>query len=278
MNNHFVEVLLLWLLPVFRTQTAIIMHLSISFISVFLFFSSLSGPIVMRHDVDDSEYIELANKYAGSVVRLNAGCGTFIRENVIITAAHVASIPEIGNDVTVNGVKYAIKKNIVHPGFNMQRSLANDIAILILEENVPNVEIAKLYPGSDELGKDIIFAGTGWAGTGDKGMVDGAINKDRTMRAAQNRVNGITESGFIRFTFDEPGSEDALPLEGISGPGDSGGPALWFRGDQAYIMGVSSHQNGRGLGRPEGVYGVYEFYTRISEFSDWISREIEKEN
>ncbi|HBZ39023.1 MAG TPA: serine protease, partial [Balneola sp.] len=69
-------------------------------------------------------------------------------------------------------------------------------------------------------------------------------------------------------------SEDALPLEGISGPGDSGGPALWFDGDQAYILGVSSHQNGRGMGKPEGVYDVYEFYTRVSEFTDWIETEL----
>lgn len=252
------------------------MHIIISLISIFLFFSSLPHTIVMRHDVEDSEYIKLANKYAGSVISLNAGCGTFIRENVIITAAHVAEIPEMGNHVTVNGIKYAIKKTVIHPKFNIQRSIANDIAILILEENVPNVEIAKLYSDSDELGKTIIFAGTGWAGTGDIGMIDGAIIKDQTMRAAQNRVDGISENGFIRFTFDEPGSENALPLEGISGPGDSGGPALWFNGIQAYIMGVSSHQNGRGLRKPQGVYRVYEYYTRISEFSDWIIQEIGK--
>ncbi|MEP0972155.1 MAG: S1 family peptidase [Balneola sp.] len=239
-----------------------------------LFLFSLSSEIVMRHDVDDSEYIALAEKYAGSVVRLNAGCGTFMLPNVILTAAHVASIPQIGDDVTVNGIKYDIKKIINHPDFNIQRSIANDIAIIILEEEVPDIELAKLYVSTDEVGKEIIFAGTGWAGTGDKGMIDGSINKDRKMRAAQNKVDGIREDGFIRFTFDAPDSGEALPLEGISGPGDSGGPALWFDGDQAFIMGVSSHQNGRGMGKPEGVYNVYEFYTRVSEFTDWIETEL----
>ncbi len=252
------------------------MHLIISLISIFLISTGLPHTIVMRHDVEESKYIELANKYAGSVVSLNAGCGTFIRENVIVTAAHVAEIPEMGNHVTVNEIDYAIKKIVIHPEFNMQRGIANDIAILILEENVPNIEIAKLYSNPDELGKTIIFAGTGWAGTGDKGMIGEAIIKDDIMRAAQNRVDRITENGFIRFTFDEPGSKDALPLEGISGPGDSGGPALWFDGDQPYLMGVSSHQNGRGLQRPQGVYGVYEYYTRVSEFTNWITQEIEK--
>lgn len=238
------------------------------------FIFSLSSEIVMRHDVDEAEYIALAKKYAGSAIRLNAGCGTFILPNVILTAAHVAVVPQIGKDVTVDGFKYGIKKIIIHPDYNDGMSIANDIAIIILDEDAPNIEVAKLYLNNDEVGKEIIFAGTGWAGTGDKGMIDGAINKDREMRAAQNRVDGIREDGFIRFTFDAPDSEEALPLEGISGPGDSGGPALWFDGDQAYVMGVSSHQNGRGMGKPEGVYNVYEFYTRVSEFSEWIETEL----
>lgn len=241
---------------------------------IIFFFSGFSPEIIMRHDVDESEYIALAENYAGSAIRLNAGCGTFILPNVIITAAHVSSVPQIGDDVTVDGNKYGIKKIINHPEFDMSRSIANDIAIIILEEDVPGVELAKLYYNNDEVGKEIIFAGTGWAGTGDKGMVEGAINKDRKMRAAQNRVDGVRDDGFIRFSFDAPDSEDALPLEGISGPGDSGGPALWFDGEQAYIIGVSSHQNGRGMGKPEGVYNVYEFYTRVSEFTDWIETEL----
>ncbi|MFV1885331.1 MAG: S1 family peptidase [Balneola sp.] len=251
------------------------MQLFISLITTLIIFSGLLPNIVMRHDVEDAEYIELAEKYAGSVVNLSAGCGTFIRDNVIITAAHVAVYIDSEKHVLINGAEYEIKKIVIHPEFNIRRSLENDIAILILKEKVPNVELATLYTGSDELGKVIIFAGTGWSGTGDKGMIEGAIIKDDVMRAAQNRVDQITENGFIRFTFDEPGSESALPLEGISGPGDSGGPALWFEEGQPYLMGVSSHQNGRGLRRPEGVYGVYEYYTRVSEFVEWIHQEIE---
>ncbi|MEP5613063.1 MAG: trypsin-like serine protease [Cyclobacteriaceae bacterium] len=240
-----------------------------------LYLSIISSDIIMRHDVDDAKYLELGAKYGGSAVRLNAGCGTFIRPNWIITAAHVASSRRIGDDVTVNGVKYVIQRKIIHPGFSMTRSVLNDIALLQLTENVPNVELAKLYQKTDEVGKEIIFAGTGWAGTGDKGMTDGAINKDRKLRAAQNLIDG-SKTGYIRFTFDAPETENSLPLEGISGPGDSGGPALWFDGDQAYIMGVSSHQDGRGTGKPEGVYGVYEYYTRVSEFSDWVLGEMEE--
>ena len=243
--------------------------ISLSFIGVLLMASPKE--IVMRHDVDDSEYIALGAKYGGSAVRLNAGCGTFIQPNWILTAGHVLESPRVGEDVTVNGVKYAIKRKIIHPDYNLRGAVNHDIALIELEQKVPNVELAILYEKSDEVGKEIIFAGTGWAGTGDKGMVDGAINKDRKLRAAQNLIDG-TKPSYIRFTFDAPDSENVLPLEGISGPGDSGGPALWFDGDQAYIMGVSSHQDGRDTGKPEGVYGVYEYYTRVSEYLPWINK------
>lgn len=246
--------------------------LFISLISLLLLIPS-GDDIVMRHDVDEAKYIALAETYGESAIRLNAGCGTFLRANWIITAAHVAVVPQIGGDVTVNGVKYAIKRKVIHPQFREGISIMHDVALLELVESVPNVKLAKLYKKQDEVGKEIIFVGTGWAGTGDKGMVDGAINKDRKLRAAQNRINGFRPSGgFIRFTFDAPGSKEALPLEGISGPGDSGGPALWFDGDQPYILGVSSHQDGRGMGRPEGVYDVYEYYTRVSDYAEWVEK------
>ena len=240
-------------------------------------FAGSPKDIVMRHDVDESKYLELGQKFGGSAIKLNAGCGTFIRPNWIITAAHVSTSPRIGDDVTVNGVKYKIKRNIPHPDFDMGRGISSDIALLELEENVPGVELAKLYERSDEVGKEIIFAGTGWAGTGDKGMAEGEINKDRKLRAAQNKIEGTRADGFIKFTFDSPDSGKALPLEGISGPGDSGGPALWFDGTQAYIMGVSSHQDGKGMGRPEGRYGVDEYYTRVSAFMDWIKKTMGEE-
>lgn len=235
-------------------------------------FMATTSPIVMRHDVDEAGYLRLAEEYGGSFVRLNVGCGTFIRSTWILTAAHVASSSRVGNSVTVDGVAYAIKRKIIHPGFGMENAVLKDIALIELEQPVVGVEPAVLYGGSDEVGKEIVFVGTGWAGTGDKGMADGAITKDRRLRAANNLIDGA-KPDYLRFTFDEPGSDGALPLEGISGPGDSGGPALWGDGGQTFILGVSSHQDGRGR-EPEGVYGVYEYYTRVSEFHDWILQEL----
>ena len=253
------------------------MKMLFTFFSLFFFLPTVQPDIVMRHDVDEAKYLALAKEKGATALRLNAGVGTFIRPDWIITAAHVCSNPEyVGTELTINGKVFPIKKVVVHPDFDDSRGISNDIALIQLESPVPGATLAKLYTGEDELDKEIVFVGTGYAGTGDKGMAEGEINKDRQMRAAQNKVDGIRQDGFIRFTFDAPDSGKALPLEGISGPGDSGGPALWFDGEQAYIMGVSSHQDGRGMGRPEGRYGVYEYYTRVSAFADWVNGELVK--
>lgn len=59
------------------------------------------------------------------------------------------------------------------------------------------------------------------------------------------------------------------PLEGISGPGDSGGPALIETADGLRVAGLSVASSGR----PKGRYGALEFYSRVSPQVTWI-REI----
>lgn len=228
--------------------------------------------IIMRHDVDEAKYFALAEKYAGTVVHLKVGCGTLVGSKYIVTAAHVAEVPQLGDEVEIDGKVYTFKRKLIHPDFDERRSIVHDIALIELNEPVTGRPFAKLYDKQDEVGKEIIFAGTGYAGTGDKGL-DGKVNRDRKMRAAQNKVDGTRQGGFISFTFDAPGSKDAMPLEGISGPGDSGGPALWFDGDQAYIIGVSSHQDFNG-NSAEGMYGAREFYTRVSTHRVWLTKEM----
>jgi hypothetical protein len=105
------------------------------------------------------------------------------------------------------------------------------------------------------------------------------------VRAATNRVESTLDvfpltaargqypaEGFqLRFTFDSPDSSNATDLEGISGPGDSGGPAYIKRDGILYVIGVSSGQDSRpSKTHKQGSYGVFEYYVRVSHFSDWI--------
>lgn len=238
-------------------------------LAIIILSAAAPGPIVMRHDVDNAEYLELGRKYGATVSRFSGGCGTLIRPTWAVTAAHVADASYFEDFMDIAGKRYTIKRKVIHPGFALTAGVPNDIALIELTEPVEGITPARLFKDSTEVGKEIVFAGTGWAGSGDVGMVDEHIIKDRQLRGAQNRVDGI-RGNYLRFTFDAPDSGNALPLEGISGPGDSGGPALWFSEGQPYILGVSSHQGSVQRGAPQGVYGVEEFYTRISDYQDWI--------
>ncbi len=73
-------------------------------------------------------------------------------------------------------------------------------------------------------------------------------------------------SNGLSLFFDNPGN--ATALEGISGGGDSGGPAFITTDSQLYVAGVSSFQ--RGDGHQEGTYGVREYYARVSSNVEWI--------
>jgi hypothetical protein len=124
----------------------------------------------------------------------------------------------------------------------------------------------------------VTFVGRGATGTG----LTGQQLEDRRLRAATNRVESTLDvfpmtsargqypaEGFqLRFRFDAPGDPNVTALEGISGEGDSGGPAYITRDGVLYVIGVSSGQDPRPtkLGR----YGVFEFYVRVSHFADWI--------
>jgi len=55
-----------------------------------------------------------------------------------------------------------------------------------------------------------------------------------------------------------------------------GGPAFLEAGGVLFVAGVSSWQNNSDQGGQEGVYGVWEFSTRVSSYADWIGRAIEE--
>lgn len=248
------------------------MNWTLKLTAILIFITATASEIVMRHDVDDSKYLELGKKYGKAVARLQGGCGTLIRPTWVITAGHLASSEKYKGYLDIGGDRYLVKRKIVHPKFKQSRRILNDIALLELTEPVKDIKPVKLYRKNDEVGMEIVFAGTGYASTGDKGMAKGAINKDRQLRGAKNTVEDI-EGHYITFTFDSPDSGKALDLEGISGPGDSGGPALLTKGGETYILGVSSHQKFDDS-LPQGMYGAKEFYARVSDYYDWIIEEI----
>lgn len=209
-----------------------------------------ANAIVRRHDRNDATYVARA-KGLDAVVNMNLprGAGTLIAPEWVLTAKHVTELIKLPHDVTAGGERVAIKRMIPHPKI--------DLALVQLATPA-KARPAALYTARDEEGKEIVVAGPGFSGDG----LTGPVDRDGVLRAATNRIDRALEN-WLRFRFDAP--PEGTELEGISGPGDSGGPAFL----DGKLAGVSSGQDDRATGK-EGVYGVDEYYVRVSSYLDWI--------
>lgn len=223
-------------------------------------------PIVVRHDLPDSAFIALADSFP-TLVHLNLpdAHGVLIGRRWVLTAAHVAVEVPPGHSLTIAGHEYPAERVFLHPGWPEGDYELNDLALILLKRPVETVEPAPIYRDDDEEGRVLYVVGTGRRGTG----LTGAEESDGIARAATNLVDEATPRA-LWFRFDDPReSRRATALEGISGPGDSGGPGYVAVEGGYAVAGISSGQDT--MGRPRvSMYGVLERYTRVSAFASWI--------
>ena len=240
------------------------------------FVATPAAAIIIRHDVADAAYLGRESDFPAvfGLYRTRAGklnCGaTVISPRWAVTAAHCTEAKRLleavrpggpGYEVSVAGRAVLIDRVVVHP------DPASDLALLRFSVPVEHVAPVPLHRGTDELGRTVVMPGWGVFGNGKTGVGE----HDGVFRVAENVVDRA-EGGRLYWRFDGPGEKSAaLRLEGISGPGDSGGPALVATPGGWAIAGVSSSQDTRG--GPEGLYGVVESFVRVSAFAAWIDRE-----
>ena len=239
-------------------------------------------PMLTRHDKDESEFIKLAEQFEKYMCHLNLpDCeGTIIADQWAISAAHCAVLImdkfEAGriHFVIINDEEIEVDKVIMYKEWSndspeLDISLLNDIALLHLKTKPADAMQAKLYANEDEIDKLIYMVGKGAKGNG----LTGVNGVDWKQRGATNRIETATDK-WLTWTFDHPDTKTKYltEYEGISGPGDSGGPAFILKDDVVYLAGISSWQDTKD--GPEGLYGVVDNYTRVSQYIQWINEEM----
>lgn len=230
--------------------------------------------MIIRHDRRDRESLVDPCKWPAITSFFHgSGAASLIAPTWLLTAAHVARhLPaDRPFSVILAEKRYPIARVILHPEYNSIWEDADadddeigdmvDLALVELSAPVEGVSPYKLYVHSDELGQECLLLGAGQYGDG----LRGARGSDHQLRRVTNVVDEAN-AYWLKFRFDAP--SDGTFLEGVCGGGDSGGPAFIQRDGEIFIAGISSWQHQQG--KPLGLYGCIEHYTRVSCFIDWI--------
>lgn len=250
--------------------------------------SSTASAIVIRDDVDDSKYRIPASEFPALVDMPGEGHGVLIAPQWVVTAAHTIPWQSEIKQVVINGKSRDVERLVIHSGYKqppqelIHQAMAtgeavlvmvllassDDIALVKLTHPVTDVAPVVIYKDSDEPGQTVKIVGKGATGTGATGHDPKGPNRTE-LRRAFNKVTSAHDRWFC-YVFDEPPS--ALPLEGMLGNGDSGGPALIQVKDQWLLAGMASWKVVQGnvmTSRP-GRYGQTTCNVRLSHYIEWI--------
>jgi hypothetical protein len=192
--------------------------------------------------------------------------------------------------VCLHGKARAVARVVVHPGYRKppqqltEQALAtwdwtlfrvllassDDIALIELKEPVGEVAPVPLHqPGreGDEVGELAQFFGKGATGTGATGYAFSDPHRTQ-LRRAFNKVTSA-HGRWLCYVFDAPA--DALPLEGGTGSGDSGGPLLIQQDGAWRLAGLASWVDPQSTVRRPGRYGQVSCNVRLSAYRDWMA-------
>lgn len=251
-----------------------------------LFLSFTANAIIIRDDVEDSKYRVPPTEFPALVDMPGEGHGVLITSQWIVTAAHAITWQSQVRQVTINGVTRQVERLVIHPGykkppqalldhaletwdwtlFRAFLSSSADIALVKLAHPVVDVSPVAINEGNNEYGQIIQIMGKGATGNGVRGYEFSDSHRTE-LRRAYNRVSSA-HGGWFCYRFDK--APDALPLEGGSGSGDSGGPVL-IKAEQGWgLSGLTSWVDPQSTARTPGRYGQVTCNVRLSHYRAWI--------
>ena len=254
---------------------------------VLLAISSTAGAIVIRSDVDDAKYRIPASAFPALADMPGEGHGVLIAPQWVLTAAHAAPMQGMEQTVSIGGVERKVECVITYPTYSrlpealVKEALASgdpakihqflaasdDIALVKLAAPVRDVTPVLLYRGDEEIGKTVQIIGKGATGNG----VDGQLPNGSHRTILRRAFNTITGAGarYLWYQFDPPPS--GLPLEGVLGSGDSGGPIIIGDKGAKQLVGLGSWiRSAPGNGLQAGLYGQVVYNVRVSHYVKWI--------
>lgn len=245
-----------------------------------------ASAIVIRDDVDDSKYRVPASELPALVDLPGEGHGVLIAPQWVITAAHAVTWQSEIKQVTISGVPRDVERLVIHPGykkppqelldqalatwdwtlFRVLLSSSEDIALIKLAQPVTDLSPIAINKSDDEFGQIVKVIGKGATGNGATGYEFGSSHRTE-LRRAYNKITSAHDR-WLCYTFDKP--SDALPLEGGSGSGDSGGPVLIQAEKNWLLAGLTSWSDPQSTIRTPGRYGQITCNVRLSHYKDWI--------
>ena len=249
--------------------------------------SSTASAIIIRDDIEDEKYQVPTSALPALADFPDEGHGALISPRWVVTAAHVVHMRYI-QEIIINGLSRKVESVVVHSGYKMPPQMlvkealasgnasklmaflasSDDIALVKLKAPVTDVKPISLYRGSDEIGRTVQLIGKGATGNGNEGVEPHSSHRT-TLRRAFNVISSV-DGRWISYTFDSPKS--AVPLEGMAGDGDSGGPVLIRDERQWLLAGLVSWDSVQGDIRTyRGArYGDGGNNVRISHYIAWI--------
>lgn len=254
---------------------------------LFLLLASFgAGAVVIRDDVPDLQYRMAVTEFPALVDLPGEGHGVLIAEQWVVTAAHAVGWQPSIDVVVVGGTPRAVSRVVIHPGYRKAPqemvdaalktgewgsffdfiAATDDIALIQLSEPVRDVEPVRVH--EDPVVGDIVrIMGRGATGTGLKGHLHGPNRTD--LRQGYNEIT-LSEGRWIGYVFDAP--PNALPLEAVTGSGDSGGPMLVNVDTEWRVAGVAAWKRAEVEGTEiyPGRYGEESYGVRLGYYADWI--------